>query len=199
MLICYTSDMTFKNSTIADDHKSGITPSFTLKLLIVCISIALYVLLAVFAGLILTGADFDLTRLSERDSLGVWSIIVIACLGIFIALSVIYVICGMVRNAKILQKYYKFYQIIGIVFVFLLFVSLGIVLSLTIMTLSPARWSAAILVLMSGLLAFAPVLSTWKIEDEERLKNFIDAMAKTCTTLTFIGGGCALLLKLLFG
>lgn len=190
--------MTFKDSTLTDDHKSGISPSFTLKLLIVCISVALYVLLAVFAGLILTGADFDLSQLAGKVSLGIWSIVVIACLGIFIALSVIYVICGMLRNTKLLQKYYKFYQTAGIVFLFLLFVSLGAVLSLAIMTLSPARWSAAILVLISGLLAFAPVLSTWKIEDEERLKNFIDAMAKTCTTLTFIGGGCALLLKFIF-
>ena len=191
--------MTFKNSTLTEDHKSGISPSFTLKLLIVCISVALYVLLAVFAGLILTGADFDLSQLAEKASLGIWSIIVIVCLGVFIGLSVIYVICGMLRNIKILQKYYKIYQIAGIIFLFLLFVSLGVVLSLAIMTLSPARWSAAILVLISGLLAFAPVLSTWKIEDEERLKNFIDAMAKTCTTLTFIGGGCAVMLKLLLG
>lgn len=194
----YNHYMTFKNSTLADDHKSGITPSFTLRLLIVCISVALYVLLAVFAGLILTGADFDLSRLFTRTSLGVWSIILIACLGIFIGLSAIYVVCGMLRSTKALQKYYKFYQTAGLVFLFLIFVSLGVVLSLAIMTLSPARWSAAVLVLISGLLAFAPVLSTWKIEDEERLKNFIDAMAKTCTTLTFIGGGCALLLKVLF-
>lgn len=189
--------MTFKNSTITDDHKIGITPSFTLRLLIVCISVALYVLLAVFAGLILTGDDFNLGLLFTKASLGIWSLILIACLGIFIALSAIYVICGMLHNPKILQKYYKFYRIVGIVFLGLMFVALGVVLSLAIMTLSPARWSAAILVLISGLLAFAPVLATWKIEDEERLKNFIDAMSKTCSTLTFIGGGCALLFKFL--
>lgn len=190
--------MTFKNSTIAEDHKSGITPSFTLKLLIICISVALYILLAVFAGLLFANYDFDLSHLFEKASLGIWSIIMVACLGIFIALSVIYVICGMVRNTTILQKYYKFYRVAGLIVIFLLFVSLGVFLSLAIMAISPARWSVAILIFMSGLLAFAPVLATWKIEDEERLKNFIDAMAKTCSTLTFIGGGCALLLKFLF-
>lgn len=191
--------MTFKNST-KSDRALGIAPAFTLKLLILCISVALYVLLVVFAGLLLTGADCDFGLLAQNSQLGIWSIIVLGCVGVFIGLSVLYVLVAILSYKGVtIAKYHKFYQSAGLIFLLLLFISLGILLSMVIMTLCPARWSAAILVMISGLLAFAPVLATWWIEDEERLKNFIDAMSKTCSTLTFIGGGCALLLKFLVG
>jgi len=181
-----------------ENEGRGLTLLFGYKMLVFMICLVLFVMLSTLVFTIFADevalADAELITEAMKTFFVALVIFFLA-----IALLAVYVIFALWHEKEEEHPVCIFLEKASNVLEPLFLLSVVVLLSLVLTKFSLYPMTTVMVNVVFAVASFLPLLVVRNVNDEQRVKNFMDAMARTCTCLAFFGGCMAFIIKMVLG